>query len=1076
MMSNKSSHSRLGIAFFAILLIPMFSIPVFAQTSRGTVSGTVTDPTGAVVPSATVQLTNTATGVVRTGATNNVGNYRFDAVDLGSYNLKISLQGFKSFVSQAVGVEANRTATIDATLQPGGGETVVEVNAATDELLVKDAPLRGGNFAPVEVAKLPLGALNPIALARTLPGVVLASGSYTFGNGGSSTQFAVNGQRPRGNNYMLDGADNNDISVGGPAQAFNITDAVQEFSAQTSNFGVEFGRAGGGVFNVITKSGTNEFHGTASWLFLSEVFDSVSNTRKLNTAPGTPVKKPVYTENIYGFTFGGPIIKNKTFFFGGFLQDSYRSTASLSSVLPTEDAVTKLRAFFPNNPRLNLYLNSLGSNRGAANPINISLGKDPVSGTDRGTVQFATNYFGIPSSSGTPQWIFRLDHNLSDLHRMSFRYIYDSSTQLTADFYFPGYTDDFKGRDQNFLFSDTYTFSPTWTNEFRFSYGRIGFGWFINTNGASDATTLAQISIPNITSPGISSSIPQFRRANNWLFQETQSKVIGHHTLRYGLEILRQLSAQRPPFNDRGSLTYRNGTGANAAYSGFANFLDDFSGPSGSSNRNFGDAVYYPNQFRQSYFLQDQWKLNPSLTMILGLRYENYGAPGNVFDFPAFAGFDPAQFLVPNKQNADNNNFAPAFGFAWSPSFKDGLLGKLFGEGKTVWRGGYQISYDSFFNNMLSNILADAPNSVSTTFSGAGTGRGSSNFFATVPTTPRTVTLLDSQTSVFDPNIRNPYTERWSFGFQRQLPSRLLLDVSYVGSASHKLFTNEDLNVRLPNGVRLYPDFGIRRIRASEGNAIYNGMQVRFDRRFANSFQMTASYSWSRGIDSTSEIFTGNNSPSSYTSVPINQGGLSLDRGVSDYSRNQRLVLVYLWDIPGPKQGILGQVLGGWTITGITTFQTGAPYTVANGFDRNNDGVSADRPDISNPNAPLNTRAITSTTCSTGWLNPDTNGCVTPNDVHFIQGNGLPNSSTVGRNTLFAGGVNNFDVDILKTFKVTEGKKLEFRLETFNFFNHPQFTVIPSMSVVGSSALRFLNKDFTNSGTRSMRVQLKFLF
>ena len=1078
MMSNKLSLSRLGTGFFAVFLIILLSVPISGQTSRGTVTGTVSDPTGAVVPGATVELTNVATGIARTTTTNNVGIYRFDAVDLGAHNIKITMAGFKTFASQSLGVEANRTTTIDATLQPGGGETVVEVNASADDLLVKDAPLRGGNFAPAEVAKLPLGSLNPISLARTLPGVVLASGSSTFGNGGSATQFAVNGQRPRGNNYMLDGTDNNDISVGGPAQFLNITDAVQEFSAQTTNFGVEFGRAGGGVFNVITKGGTNEFHGTAHWQYRSEVFDSLSNTRKLNNN----LRKDIYTENIFGFTFGGPIKKNKTFFFGAYQQDRYRSTQNYSNVIPTADAVTKLQALFPNNPRLTLYLNSIGNLRGTAQPFAVSLGKDPVSGVDRGSVNFGTMYFPVGAPDNAPQWIIRLDHSLSDLHRLSFRYVYDSETATTSDFYFPGYTDDFKGRDQNFLFTDTYTISPTWTNEFRFSYGRIGFGWFINTGGSSNATTLPAFSIANINAPGIATNIPQYRRANNWLFQETQSKVIGRHTLRYGVEFLRQLAGQRPPFNERGSLTYRNSTGANAQYSAFSNFLDDFSGPSGSSNRNFGDSVYYPNQFRQSYFFQDTWKVKPSLSLVLGLRYENFGSPANIFTYPAFAGFDPTKFLAPNSVNADNNNFGPAFGFAWSPSFKEGFLGKLFGDGKTVWRGGYQVTYDGFFNNLLSNIMADAPNSVSTTFTGPNSGRGASNFFATLPTTARPVTLQDSQTSVFDPNIRNPYTERWSFGFQRQLPQKVLLDVSYVGTAGHKLFTNEDLNYRKADNTRVYPNFGIRRMRASEGNMIYNGLQVRVDRRFANNFQLNVAYSWSRSIDSTSEVFTGSNSPSSYTSVPISLGGLQLDRGVSDYSRNQRLVFLYVWDLPGPKSGFLGHVFGGWTITGITTFQTGAPFTVANGYDRNNDGVSSDRPDIGNPNAPLDTRAQVSTTCTTGYKNPDTGACVTPNDVHFIEGRGLPNSSTVGRNTLLAKGVNNFDVDILKTFKVTEGKKLEFRLETFNIFNHPQYTGVPSASVVGTTVaspgfgIRFLNPNYLTGGTRNMRVQLKFLF
>jgi outer membrane receptor protein involved in Fe transport len=1055
----------------------LLATPVFAQTSRGTISGTVTDAQGSVIVGARVLLTSKGTGVARSTITNSAGIYRFDAVDLSTYTLKIDQSGFKQFVSTDIAVEANRTATIDVALEVGVGETVVTVNASSDELLIKDAPIRGGSINSQNISQLPISGLEPISLARTLPGVVQAVGSSTFGNGGQNTQFSVNGQRPRGNNYLLDGTENNDISVGGNAQTFNITDAVQEVSVQTSNFGVEFGRGGGGVFNVITKSGTNQYHGTVYEQYRSQRFNSVSNTAKLN---GTP--KSVFNENIFGFTAGGPIIKNKTFIFGGWQKDPYRATTNFSYVVPTADTVARLRTLFPNNSRLNLYLDAVGDLRGVNNPINLALGLDPVTNADRGSVSFASANIGLAQPSDDIQWLTKVDHTLSEAHRLSFRYTYDSSKTSPSSVVFPGYIQDFKGRSQNFLFNDTYTFTSTWTNEFRFGYSRIGFDFPISGKSVPLAQTLPLISIPNISAPGIATNIPQYRYANNWLIQETQSKISGRHTFRFGGEFLRQLARQRPPFNERGSLTYTNATG----YSAFANFLDDFSGPSGTSNKNFGEPVYYPNLFRHSYFFQDTWKVTPGLTLTLGLRYENFGQPANgAFKFPAFAGFDPALFTVPNKVEPDNNNFGPSIGLAWTPSYKSGLLGTLFGDGKTVWRGGFQISYDTFFNNLLSNIAADSPNTIATTFNGLGTGRGSTGFFTTLPTTARTPTILDQQTSVFDKNVRNPYTERWSLGFQRELPSKLLLDVSYVGTGSHKLFTSSDLNVRQLNGQRLFPAFGIRRIRASEGNAIYHALQVLLDRRFSNGFNVTSAYTWSRNIDSTSEVFATSNSVSPNTSVPTSQGGLALDRGLSDYHRAHRFTITYLWNIPGPKNKYLKAPLAGWTLTGITTFQSGTPYSIANGADRNNDGLANDRPDIGNPNAPINTRAVivAATVCGSGFRNPDTLTCVTPADVRWVQGTGLPNAATVGRNTLFAKGVNNFDMNILKRFEVTEKYKLEFRLEAFNFFNHPQFTAVPSANVVTSVGpstnglpSRFLNLDYTNSGTRTMRMQLKFLF
>jgi hypothetical protein len=1072
---------RMNISLLALLL----AFPSYAQTSRGTVTGTVLDGSGLVILGCAVELTNRDTDIARTVFTNEAGIYRFDAVDLGTYVIKTQMPGFKTFLHEPFPVEANRTITIDAILQPGIVAETVDVIGATTTLLTKEAPLRGGSMAGNELVRLPLAYLDPF-YAGSLPGVIYPQANVFFT---SVMSVSVNGQRPRGNNFMLDGTDNNDVGFGGISQAFRITDAIQETSVQTSNFGAEFGRAGGGVFNLVTKSGTNKFHGTLNWRILSQALDSMENTLKLNTPPGDIPKKPVYTENIYGFTLGGPIIKDKTFFFGGFQQDSRRSTASYYSVIPTEDAVAKLKLLFPNNPRLNFYLDAIGSERGAANPVDVVLGQDPGTGLDRGTVRFASRYFPLPGGYGWPQWMLRLDHSLSARHRLSFRHVYESYT-FVGGYWFPGYYSDYKRRYQNFLFSDNYTLSSTWTNEFRFSYARLGWENRISPNSVPEAATMPLLSIPNIGAPGIGPTVPQFQYINKWLFQETQSKLIGRHTFRFGFELLWQLSKERPLFNERGAIFYQNS--ADPAYSAFANFLDDFSGPSGNSVRNFGEAVIYPDQLRQSYFLQDAWKLHPSFTLTLGLRYENYGSPANALKYPAFAGFDPSKFLEPIKVNSDNNNFGPSFGFAWSPRAKSGLASKLFGDGKTVWRGGFQVSYDAFFDFMLANIQADSPNSVATYFIGAGTGRGTANFFSTLPKVARPVMLTDAQTSVFDPNIRNPYTERWSLGFQRQLPRQFLFDLSYVGSASHKLFTSEDVNVRQPDGTRLHPDFGVRQIRTSQGNSNYHSLQARIERRFAKMLYLTGSYNWSRMIDSTSELYQAWNTygtsinigsfAPALTSMPVNQGGLRLDRALSDYNRSHTLVISFSWDIPGPKQGLLGYLAGGWNLSGLTGAGSGAPYTVLNGYDRNNDGVAADRPDIGNPNAPLNTRAILSTACSTGYVNPDTMGCVASNDVRFIQGAGLPNSKTVGRNTLsVAGGMQTW-LTILKAFSFKESRKLEFGLEAYNLFNNPGYPYIPSASVVGSYGpsgnmpSRFLNKDYTMSNIRNMSIRAKLIF
>jgi hypothetical protein len=1046
-----------------------------------TLTGRVTDTSGGVIAGVKVDATNVETNVKFFSETNENGLYNIPNLPPGNYRVIVTKFAFRTIVKPDVELHVQDVISLNFSMEVGSVAESVTVEGGAP--LIQATPARGGDFLSNEVRDLPLVALNPLSLTRTLPGAIELPGTYLFRRG-SESSFSVNGQRFRANNYLLDSTENNDFVRTGVAQPFNIADAVEEVSVQTGNFGVEFGRAGGAILNVVTKSGTNALHGTLLWRFQSQRFNSVSNVDKINQTP-----KSVFSHNVYGFTVGGPIHKDKTFFFGGFQQDTLRSTANFPQVVPTEAAVSKLRSLFTANPRLDLYLGFLGSLRGTASPIGLQLGDDPLTGVNRGVVQFATAPLALSASNSGPEWLARLDHNLSEAHRLAFRYIYDSRTNAPVTVYFPGFVTDNSAQNQNFLFTDHYTFSPTWTNEFRFSYGRQDADnpERISPRSVPEARTLPSIIIAPrqggvglIAAPGVRSILLGFQHTNNLLFQETQSKLTGRHTFRYGVEFLRQLAAQTPLAIFLGAINYTDAAG----YSAFANFLDDFSGPSATATRDFGATIFHPDQFHQTYFFQDTWLPVPSLSLTLGLRYENFGQMANALRYPAFAGFDPEKFLLPNHVNTDNKDFGPAFGLAWSPVLRAPLLSRLF-DGKTVWRGGYQISYDPLFTQALAVGLAPStPNSIRTLVPAPGTGRGSPNWFAQLPAAAAAPSLTDAQVGAFEKDFRNAYTERWSFGLQRQLSNKIVLDGSYVGSESHRLATWADVNPRQLDNDRLHPDFGVREIRTSQGNSSYHAMQWRLDRRFARGFQANASYTWSRNIDSTSEgIGSTNNQsqPSNRPSVPVAQGGLKLDRGPSDYDRTHRFTVAYIWDIPGPAGGFRKYAFGGWSLSCVTSFQSGAPFTVANGFDRNNDAVQSDRPDISNPSAPLNSRAVVtppsgSQFCSTGYRNPDTGSCVNPGDVHWIQGIGFPNASTVGRNTLLAGGINNFDVTLTKSFPIGEQRRVEFRWEALNALNHPQFTQIPAASVVGTPGSQFLNRDFTDSGIRTMWAQVKLVF
>ena len=1084
--------------FIAVAMSLLCAITALAQTSRGTVTGSVTDPNGAVIPGAEVQLKNTATNQIRTAATNDSGLFRFEAVDLAVYDVSIRAKGFKTVTNTGVLVQANRASTIDTQLELGTAEIVVDVSAVGGELLQTSEPVRGGNFSSLQVTTLPSTNLNPYDLARLLPGVATATGSgASFGN---ASQFSVNGARPRGNNYLIDGTENNDISITGPANQINNEDAIAEVSVQTGLYSAEFGRAGGGVFNLITKSGTNDFHGTAKWLILSQRFNALTNNDRISGL----TKPAVFTENIFGGSIGGPLPlprfgeggrwftegKDKTFIFFGLQYDRFRSTTNFGPFrVPTATGISQLRALFPagTNPRLDLYLQAIGDARGVTSLNNIALGAGPNgAGTTvaRGAVETGLIGVSAPQLSNDRQWVLRIDHRLNDNNQITVRYTDDDNISPATAMNSPGFTRDFAGKSRNFLVTHTWVATPTITNELRVSpYGLIDFNFPISPGAPALAFTLPNIGISGLATIGIATNIPQFRKAKNYLIQDTMTKVYNVHTFRFGVEFLKQVAQQRPPFNERGSFSFTNAT--SAGFTALANFLDNFSGQSGNANINFGSPVYDPSLFRQSYFFQDTWKTTRNLTLTLGLRYENFGQPANhAFKFPAFAGFDPAKFLVPNSVKRDNNNFGPTVGFSYAPQAKSGPFHWLFGEGRSAIRGGYQVSYDTFFNNMLSNIAADSPNNTSTTTTAPSSGRGSANFFpGAIPSTPRPPSPIDSQTSVFNPNIRNPYTQRWSLGMQRELPLKLFMEVSYVGSAGRKLFVTEDLNpiVTQPS-TRLFPALGIRRYRSSGANSDYHSLQVRVDRRLSHGLQFGTSYTWSKLIDQISEIFGTDSSNTSLASVPPAQGGLKLDRAVSDYHRKHRLTVSYVWNVPGPRNGFLEQVAGGWQVAGIASFQSGAPFTIINGLDRNGDGVAtSDRPDIGNPNAAHNTRAqrVASTTCSTGLRNPDSGQCVTAADVYVVQAagaSGFPGPATLGRNTERSNRVANFDLSLFKIFRVRENLKLEYRLEAFNVFNHPQFTGVPGRNVTSTLAGEYFNYNLLNGGGRNMRMGLKILF
>lgn len=1141
--------------FLVITIAIMLGIiSVSAQTSRGTVSGIIKDPNGAVIPGATVTLINASTAVERSVETNNEGFYRFDAVDLGNYSVRISANSFGTVNKSGVVVNANQTSTVDADLTLGGQETTVDVVAETGAQLQTENPVRGGSISPQQITQLPVASRNPVGLALTLPGV--SSNRTSLGIG----TFSVNGARGRSNNFLIDGTENNDISVAG--QGFQITnpDAVQEVSVQTSNFDAEFGRAGGAVVNVITRAGTKDFRGTLAFQYDSSADDAITSLQSRDPQVLRRGRPLTATQYVPSATFGGPLFlprpgegtpffteRNKNFFFVAYQETRTRVPGSTVNLITPTAAGRAVLQQYASNPNVAAYLAATANTVATiVNQPSISL--DPTGGAQtRGSVEVGTFIRPFSAITTNKQFQIRTDHTLSGNDQLSLRYIRDSTiSPFGGEAVFPGYEADFSSEFNSFAINETHTFSSFTTNELRLSYNRIEFG-FPLADPSGPGATQPTIAIAGLTTFGTSAVIPQGRTANNYQVQDTVTHVLGNHTFRTGFEYLRQISTQIAPANIRGSLTYSAG----GNYTALGNFIDNFGGANGAASRTFGSATYNPTLSRYAAFFQDRWKATEDLTLTLGLRYENFGDSFNSIRTPAFTGLfnvDPVTrsgpFSQPNEVQKDKNNFAPAVGIAYSPSYSEGIRGFLFGEKKSVIRAGYQIGYDSFFNNITSNAVASSPNTIVTTNNSttAAGQRGLANFSSQFPTVAGAVTPLSAQTLI-DPNLVNPYIQRYSIGIQRELPFKIVMDLSYVGSKGTKLYVTEDSNplVRpelrsaIPTGYpnctiggtvsaaqataqfpagspcpitgRLDNIQGSRQTRTNGGSSSFNSGQLSVSRRFSGNFQITGAYTFSKFISNADEVFaTGFGSAlTPLYAIPAPLGGARNERSLSIFDRTHRAVFSYVVESPffRDQKGFIGKLLGGYQLTGVTTFESGAPFTVFAGTDMDGVGGAFDRP-VFNPNGQRGVRAVAQVDANnniTRFINPEvvtarnTQGAPTdfatidPNAAQFIvYPNYVPGASgsvvrtgTLGRNTERSPGINNFDLTLLKRTRVSERIAIEARADLFNAFNHPQFPGVAAGISSTANALTqgfFLNPDTVNTtgGGRVVRYQVKLIF
>ncbi len=1066
---------------------------VGAQTSKGSIAGTIRDPSEGLVPGAAVTVTNTDLGSSREAVTDDAGNYRVDALLPGTYTVTVSALGFARLQIANVEVRSASTATVNGVLQVSSRSESVLVSADVGQEIQTQSGELSGNITRTEVAELPISGLNPISLALTLPGVSQPANRDNFGNG---VGFSVNGTRPRGNNFLIDGQSNNDLSITGQAFQPNNLESIAEVKVLTSSYSAEFGKGGGSVTNVVTRGGTNTLHGSAWNLFRNSAMKAIDAGNK--PPAGNIDKKPVEVQNTFGFSIGGPAIKEKLFFFGTAQWDRFRSTASDDTLrLPTEAGVAALKSL-PSNPRVNALLDGIANLRGDPNVSPSSIGL----GFGRPAVQTGlVTPSGISQFSNMYEMSVRGDYIPKPSDTLSVRYLQSRQTFAPDTFANPGQLPGFRtyqgGPAKIFSSSWVHAPGPKAVNELRFAWNYIDFTFGLLPATAANPASSGPTSMINGNGflsgagIGVNSAFPQGRNNQTWQFQDVLTVIHGNHTFKMGFDVANFLAEQAVPFDNRGTITYNAGGDCGGVpCTALANFVDNYTGSAGSVSKVFGSPITRPNQTIQGYYLEDAWRLRQSLTLTLGVRYECFGTPLNVLDYPAInpeLGQFSDAFPTVIKQKQDLNNLAPRVGFAYTPR----LLPRLFGNGKTVIRGGYGLFYDGLFNNILLNSAASAPNVAGGTITAPASDRGLANasglISAIAPAAPSPSLSVTSVVS----DIVSPITHQWNLNVERELPGNFLLTAAYVGTAGVRLFGNDEFNYRI-NNVRINRSRGAVMARTNGRHSSYHGGQFTLDRRFSHGMMMRGSYTLSRTLDNGSEVFT-----TSGGSTRVQDfASPGSDKGLSVYHRTHRVALTYVYEIPGVKsEGAawipVRALTRDWQVSGTYFYQTGAPETIyIGGIDTNSDGNAFNgRPDLGSASAPFNSVGIDGTLFGVptpagmfyeaqNFLNCDDetipcNPAKAADNFHFLVRSGIGN---VGRNTVETNSRHDWTFGLTRRFRIPirglESQNLELRAEMFNPFNHPN-QGIPILDVLDPD---FDNNTKTRFGGREIRFWLKWRF
>lgn len=1053
--------SRIAVGFLFLLLLQPAA--VFAQGTV-TIFGTVTDSSGAVVPGVRIVVRNVQTGLERETQANATGNYVVSQLPVGVYTVTSAADGFKSATQEGIRVQVDENRRVDFRLELGAVTESITVASAVAQVETREGTLKEVVDAE-RIVELPLNGRNAIELQYLVAGV---SRRTDVGQQQNSS-VSINGSRTNANNYTLDGGDNHDPYFNSPA-AFPNPDALQEFSIQTNSYSADRGRNAGIFMSAVTKSGTNEFHGS--------LFEFLRN-EKLNARNFFANDVPPFKRNQYGGTLGGPIVRNKLFFF-----TSYQGTRERSA--PGSITATVLSEAQRQGDFSELLPRVLNDPDGGVFPGNVI----PQQRLHPAAVGFLDAFIPLPNRDGNlysfasqqsvddEQWIGKIDYSLSDANRLYGRLMYNFNDTRQAVGNVPGFLAGIEYTNWSLVASDTHVFSPTVLNTATFTFTDIdrvqipivpnNLTWMdlgANFTRATEGDYPAAYATNVQGYFNASSRFPLNHFRQNYAFANTLSINRGRHFLRIGGELRRSMLDLQELFQCDPSLVFRNQFTGDAAA--------DFVLGRPSQVQQIAETSNQPRGWEVAAFVQDDWKVSQRATLNLGFRWEPYlpfvdvtdkfsqvrlgfqstrfsTAPAGV----AYAGDPGISRAIVKKRWA---GLGPRLGFAYD----------LFGNGMTALRGGYGIFYSKIRQQAHNQISNNQPFSLHLTINNPPLGLNNpysetGNPFpfrapATAEEAQNYQWVLPMETRQWDPDFRNAIVQQWNFNLQQQVAGSYVITAAYVGSKGNHLYmTNEgnpgifgrpgNLNQRRP----LYPTFGPITNMSSQGNSTYHALQLTLNKRLTHGFTILTNYTFGKLLDDASGD----------GDTPANPWNIAAEKGHSDFDITHRFVASYIWQLPAlrSQHPFVRHVLGGWETNGIVTLESGQWLTVSSGQDRSASGVNGDRADVVGDWRLSGDR--TKDEQLARWFQTDA----------FVV-NAPGTFGNAGRNSITGPGQVEITFGVFKSISITESHRLQFRAEIFNLFNHVNLGN-PNMN---RSAGNF--GKITSAGSpRVTQLALKYMF